>query len=334
MDEPMSQIEKLSRDAPSIPAATAATAAEQDHRGPARRWHILVFLAPALAVYSALMIVPLIGTLRLALYRKVDEAATFVGFDNFALLFGDGRWSSHFWSALGNNLYFFVFHLLIQNPIGIALAALLSLPNLRGRGFYRTAFFLPTMLSFVIVGFSWKLILSPIWGVAPTLLGYVGLRSFFHPWLGQESTALTTLAFISVWQFVGIPMMLIYAAMLGIPDEVIEAAELDGVTGFAQFWKIKLPLVVPTIGICSILTFVGNFNAFDLIYTSQGALAGPNYSTDILGTFLFRTFFGNQLQLGDPNMGATIATMMFVIILLGVSLYLFGIQQRMRRYQF
>ncbi len=79
---------------------------------------------------------------------------------------------------------------------------------------------------------------------------------------------------------------------------------------------------------------MANFNAFDLIYTVEGALAGPNYSTDILGTFLFRTFFGNQLQLGDPNMGATVATVMFGIILAGVAAYLFGIQRRMRRYQF
>ena len=100
-----------------------------------------------------------------------------------------------------------------------------------------------------------------------------------------------------------------------IPEEVIEAAECDGITGMSQFWKIKLPLILPSIGIISILTFVGNFNAFDLIYTAQGALAGPNYSTDILGTFLYRTFFGFQLQVGDPNMGAAIATMMFLIIL-------------------
>ncbi|MCW6510699.1 carbohydrate ABC transporter permease [Lichenifustis flavocetrariae] len=325
----MSQIEKLSLDVPSIPAATAGTV----RQAPARRWYILVFLAPALLVYSALMVIPLADTLRLSLYRKVDQTSVFVGFANFGRLFGDPNWSVHFWQALVNNIYFFIFHLLLQNPIGIALAALLSLPKLRGRSFYRTAFFLPTMLSFVIVGFTWKLILSPIWGVAPTLLGFVGLKSLFHPWLGLESSALTTLALISVWQFVGIPMMLIYAAMLSIPEEVIEAAELDNVTGFAQFWKIKLPLILPTIGMCSILTFVGNFNAFDLIYTAQGALAGPNYSTDILGTFLFRTFFGNQLQLGDPNMGATIATMMFLIILIGVSIYLFGVQQRMRRYQ-
>lgn len=326
----MTQIEKLAAEAPFVPLA--AETAETPRQG--RRWFILVFLAPALLVYTALMIVPLIDTLRLAFYRSVDGTATFVGADNFRTLFFDSRWSEHFWQALRNNVYFFVFHILLQNPIGIALAAMLSLPRLRGQAFYRTAFFVPTMLSFVIVGFTWKLILSPIWGVAPSLLGAIGLRSWFHPWLGQEATALTTLALISVWQYVGIPMMLIYAALLAIPDEVIEAAELDGVTGFAQFWRIKLPLIVPTIGICSILTFVGNFNAFDLIYTTQGALAGPNFSTDILGTFLFRTFFGNQLQLGDPNMGATIATMMFLIILAGVAAYLFGIQRRMRRYQF
>ena len=323
----MTQIDNIAADAPSIPAALSH--ARQRRPG---RWHILVFLAPALAVYSALMVVPLVQTLRLALYRKVEGTSAFVGLGNFSILFGDPNWSTHFWQALGNNVYFFIFHLLLQNPIGIALAALLSLPKLRGRSFYRTAFFLPTMLSFVIVGFTWKLILSPLWGVAPTLLNYVGLKSFFHPWLGQESTALTTLALISVWQFVGIPMMLIYAAMLAIPEEVIEAAEIDGITGFAQFWKIKLPLILPTVAMCSILTFVGNFNAFDLIYVSQGALAGPNYATDILGTFLFRTFFGNQLQLGDPNMGATVATMMFLIILAGVSVYLFGIQHRLRRY--
>ena len=184
------------------------------------------------------------------------------------------------------------------------------------------------------MGFVWKLILSPLWGVAPTFMDALGLGDWFAPWLGLEWSALTTLALISVWQFVGIPMMLIYAALLSIPDEVLEAAEMDGITGASQFWKIKLPLILPTVGIVSILTFVGNFNAFDLIYVTQGALAGPNFTTDILGSYLFRTFFGFQLQLGDPHMGATVATVMFAIILVGVSIYLFGVQTRLRRYQF
>jgi len=301
-----------------------------------RRWHIAVFLAPAVLIYTAVMIVPLVETLWLALLRVDPKTNTsfFVGLANFRTLFGDPRWATSFWNALWNNVWFFIINMVVQNPIGVALAALLSVPTLKGRAFYRTAIFLPTILSFVIVGFVWKLILSPLWGVAPSLLKAAGLRHLFHPWLGMADSALTTVSLISVWQFIGIPMMLIYAALLSIPDEVLEAAEIDGITGWSQFWKIKLPLILPTIGIISILTFVGNFNAFDLIYVTQGALAGPNFSTDILGTFLYRTFFGYQLQLGDPNMGAAIATVMFAIILIGVCIYLFGIQRRLRRYQF
>ncbi|MBZ9672741.1 carbohydrate ABC transporter permease [Mesorhizobium sp. ES1-3] len=298
------------------------------------RWHIAVFLAPAVLVYTAIMILPLAGTLQLSLFRNVEQSQIFVGLDNFRTLFGDPNWSVNFWNALRNNLWFFIIHMLVQNPVGVLLAALLSSPKLRFSAFYRTAIFVPTILSFVIVGFAWKLILSPLWGVAPHLLDFVGLKSLFTPWLGKEQYALTALSLVSVWQFIGIPMMLIYAALLSIPEEVIEAAECDGITGLSQFWKIKLPLILPSIGIISILTFVGNFNAFDLIYTAQGALAGPNYSTDILGTFLYRAFFGFQLQVGDPNMGATIATIMFLIILGGVCVYLFLIQTRLRRYQF
>lgn len=298
------------------------------------RWHILVFLAPAFLVYTAIMILPLIETLRLSLYNLVDGETVFVGLTNFVTLFSDPRLSASFWNALGNNLIFFVIHMLVQNPVGIALAAMLSVSKLRFATFYRTAIFVPTLLSFVIVGFIWKLILSPIWGIAPGMMDWVGLKWMFAPWLGRPESALITVSLISVWQYVGIPMMLIYAALLNIPDEVLEAAECDGITGWSQFWKIKLPLILPSIGIISILTFVGNFNAFDLVYTVQGALAGPDGSTDILGTLLYRTFFGFQNQMGDRSMGATIATVMFLIILAGVSLYLFVIQRRMRRYQF
>jgi len=297
------------------------------------RWHIAIFLAPAVLVYSTFMIFPLFGTLQLSLYTTFEQQTSFVGFGNFKTLFGDPRWSGAFWNALVNNVWFFIIHMLVQNPIGIVLAAVLSNPRLRLRGFYRSAIFVPTVMSFVIVGFAWKLILSPLWGIAPDMLDAVGLKFLFAPYLGKEEYALTTLALISVWQYVGIPMMLIYAALLSIPQEVIEAGEVDGVTGMSAFWKIKLPLILPAIGIISILTFVGNFNAFDLIYAAQGALAGPNYATDILGTFLYRTFFGFQMQLGDPNMGAAVAMIMFLIILTGVCIYLFGIQMRMTRYQ-
>ncbi len=154
---------------------------------PARRWHIAVFLTPAVLVYTAIMIVPLFSTLFQSLFNTVDGQRAFVGLGNFITLFGDPRWAQSFWNALANNFWFFVIHMIVQNPIGVLLAAILSNPNLRLRGFYRTAIFIPTILSFVIVGFVWKLILSPLWGIAPNMLDAIGLRSLFAPWLGQEA---------------------------------------------------------------------------------------------------------------------------------------------------
>lgn len=299
------------------------------------RWHILVFLAPATAIYTIVMLLPLVESLWLSFFSTgPDKSAVFAGFDNYVRLLVAPNWAHFFWNALKDNIIFFAINMAVQNPIGILLAALLSLPKLRGRGFYRTAFFLPTMLSFVIVGFVWRLLLSPTWGVAKSLLSFFGLGSWFEPWLGQSSTALITLALISVWQFVGIPMMLVHAALLIIPDELIEAAECEGIVGFAQFFKVKLPLIWPSIGIVSMLTFVGNFNAFDLVFISQGSAAGPDYSTDLLGTLLYRSYFGAGLQIGDPFMGAAVAGVMFAIIFGGVAFYLVTIQRRIAYYSF
>lgn len=293
------------------------------------------FLAPAVIVYSLFSIYPLIATMINSLYlRQPDGTYLYNGLGNFQTLLGDDTWSGPFWNALRNNFFFFVIHMLVQNPIGLLLAALLSLPRLKLRATYRTLIFMPTMLSVVVIGFTWQLILSPLWGIAKMILNFFGAGFLFAPWLGVESTALLTISLISVWQFVGIPMILIYTALLAIPDELIDAATVDGLNQFQAFIWVKLPLIWPTIGLVSILTFVNNFNAFDLIYAMKGALAGPNFSADIMGTLFYRTFFGNQLQLGDLSMGSTIATMMFIVILIGVMIYLFLVQRRIQRYSF
>ena len=125
---------------------------ETQHRK-SRRWHIAIFLAPAVLVYSAIMIFPLFATLRLSLYTETDFVRTFVGLENFRTLFGDPRWSESFWNALLNNGWFFLVHMLVQNPIGVALAAILSSPKLRFSRFYRSAIFIPTILSFVMAHF-------------------------------------------------------------------------------------------------------------------------------------------------------------------------------------
>ena len=293
------------------------------------------FMAPAVIIYTVFSVYPLLATIFNSLYlRQPDGSYILNGLGNFHTLLTDTTWSVPFWNAFRNNCYFFLIHMGVQNPIGLALAALLSLPHLRMRAAYRTMIFMPTMLSVVIIGFSWQLILSPLWGISRMFLNTLHLGFLFAPWLGQESTALITVSLISVWQFVGIPMILIYTALLAIPDELIDAATVDGLNQFQAFVWVKLPLILPTIGLVSILTFVNNFNAFDLIYAMKGALAGPNFSADIMGTLFYRTFFGNQLQLGDLSMGSTVATMMFIVILIGVMTYLIAIQRRMQRYSF
>lgn len=297
-------------------------------------WHIVVFLLPGVAVYTLFSAWPLLDTLILSFFHTPNGGESqFVGLDNYRLVLFDPQMSQGFWNALWNNLVFFFIHLLVQNPIALLLAALLCLKDLRAARTYRTLIFMPTLLSVVIIGFIWQLILSPLWGVSETLLDSVGLADYFDAWLGLESTALITISLISVWQFVGIPMMLIYASLLAIPGELLDAATVDGASPWRIFWHIKLPLILPTLGLVTILTFIGNFNAFDLIYAIKGALAGPNFSTDILGSFFYRTFFGFQSSLGSTTLGATVATLMFLIILCGVMVYFYVVQRRLHRYQ-
>jgi raffinose/stachyose/melibiose transport system permease protein len=295
--------------------------------------HVFVFLAPAILLYTLFMVFPLINSLGLSFFEiGRQNQMSFNGGQNYIKLFTDSDFAPFFWRALRNNFVFFAVHMLVQNPVGLLLAALLAEGG-RIRNFFRTVIFMPTVLSVVIIGFIWQLILNPLWGVAESMLQAVGLGAWFGPWLGKPESALITVSLISVWQFVGIPMILFYAALIGIPDELTEAARVDGATAWDTFWHVKFPLILPTVGIVGILTFVGNFNAFDLIYTMKGANAGPDFATDIMGTLFYRTFFGQQLQLGNPGMGATVAAMMFLIILTGVLLYMFLWARRVQTYE-
>lgn len=302
---------------------------DTSHRKPFP-FHIIVFLLPAVVCYSVFMAFPLLDSLRLSLLEfSRDGSTTFVGLRNFERLFTDDFWSFRFWNATRNNFIFFFIHLIFQNPIALILALILTRRGLRGVPFFRTVLFAPTTLSYVIVGFTWSLLLNPLWGILHNPLTAIGLPT---PLLGRTDTALVTVALVSVWQFTGLPMMLFVAALLGINEETLDAALVDGANAWDVFWRIKLPLILPTVGVVTILTFVGNFNAFALIYVMQGSQGDPNLSTDILGTFFFRTAFGAG-GAAEPNfgMGTAIAAMMFLIILSVVALYLFQVQRRLVR---
>ncbi|MCB1637263.1 MAG: sugar ABC transporter permease, partial [Thiothrix sp.] len=149
-------------------------------------FHIPVFILPGFLIYTLFSAWPLLDTLLLSFFEQgSDGQRVYSGLANYRLVLTDPDLSAGFWNALWNNVVFFLVHVLVQNPVGLLLAALLSLRNLRGVRTYRTLIFMPTLLSVVIIGFIWQLILSPLWGVSETLLGYIGLEHLFDAWLGK-----------------------------------------------------------------------------------------------------------------------------------------------------
>jgi raffinose/stachyose/melibiose transport system permease protein len=210
----------------------------------------------------------------------------------------------------------------VQLPVALLMAALLTSGAVkRLASTYRTLLFIPTTLSVVIVGFIWRMIISPLWGIVDT------------PLLGQEATALPTISLMSIWEWVGIPMIFLYSALIAIPDDIIEAARLDGANGIKIFWRMKFPLIKPQFGLITILTFIWTFNGFDIVFALNGCAPGPNYSTDILGTLFYRNFFGCSTQQGDTNLGAATASVIFLVILVVTAGYFVVLQRRLKVYE-
>jgi raffinose/stachyose/melibiose transport system permease protein len=287
----------------------------------ARRYrYLLLFVAPALIVYVLFSVYPLVTSVALSFFDSdAADGSQFIGFGNYIELFTNASTAERFWNALFNSIQFFAIHLIIELPVGLLMAALLTSGTLRRSvGVYRTLLFIPATLSVVIVGFIWRLIINPLWGVVN------------FPLLGDETTALPTISLMSVWQYVGIPMVFLYTALLAIPESLVEAARLDGASSWRLFWGIKFPLIAPQFGLISILTFIWTFNGFDIVYSLNGSAPGPNYSTDILGTLFYRTFFGSSGQVANLDLGATVATLIFLVILVVTAGYFVVLQRRLK----
>ena len=280
-------------------------------------------IAPAFIIYTAFMLIPLVASLGLSFFKWSGYGAKeFAGVENFVRLFTDANYSVRFWNALGNNVYFFIITMLFQNVTALALAVLLQ-RGLRGSNFFRAIFFAPSTVSVVIVGYLWLLVFNPRWGALNLILEAIGIPMKNFAWLGNEKTALTAVAFANAWQYTGIPMMLFVAGINAISEEQYEAAAVDGCGGWQKFLYVTLPNLKPIIFIVSTMTFVGNFSSFEIIYAMEGTLGAPNYATDTLGTFFYRTAFGART--GAPpemGMGAAIAAVMTLIIGIGVVLWL------------
>ncbi|MBN2618138.1 MAG: sugar ABC transporter permease [Spirochaetales bacterium] len=284
------------------------------------RWFI--YILPALAIYTLFMAFPILNSIKLSFFTESgSEGSSFVGFNNYIKLFTHPETSARYWSAFRNTWVFFAVHMLVQNILGIIFANFLSNKLLKGSGFYRTIIFLPATLSILVTGYIWKLILNPQWGAVNLFLKSIGLGKFAIAWLGDPNIALIIISLVSSWQWVGMPTMMFLAGLNNIPDDLYEAAEIAGATDFQVFWNIKLPLLKPVIGIIAILTFVNNFNAFDVVFSMANVNGAPMFSTDILGTFFYRVGIAGQHPVGIPDrgLGAAVATITFILLSIGVA---------------
>lgn len=277
------------------------------------------YLIPALFFYVLFMAYPLVDSLKLSFYSgSTVGKRVFVGFNNFITLFSDPDKSARYWGAFGHTCIFFAIHMLVQNTLGILFAVLLTDKTMNGKGFYRTIIFLPATLAILVTGYLWKLILNPVW--SGPMLAKLGLEFLAQPWLGSEATALPVVALVSCWQWVGIPTMMFTAALQNIPEEVLESCRVEGAGAWTIFTKIKVPMIMPVIGMIAILTFVNNFNAFDVVFAMENVNGAPSYSTDLLGTLFYRVGIAGQHPVGipDPGLGAAVATITFFVLCIGV----------------
>ncbi|MDR1973037.1 MAG: sugar ABC transporter permease [Treponema sp.] len=262
---------------------------------------------------------PLLDSLRLSLYTgSAGTGRSFVGLGNFIRLFTVQQYAERYWGALVHTFIFFFIHLAVQNGLGMLFATLLTGKNLKGREFYQTTIFIPVTLAILITGYLWKLLLNPVW--SGPFFQKLHLGFLVHPWLGDRATALVCVSLVSCWQWMGISTMMFVAALRNISEDYFEAASIDGANPVQVFLHIKLPLIKPVAGMIAILTFVNNFNAFDVVFSMENVNGAPNYATDLIGTLFYRVGIAGQHPVGipDPGMGTAIATITFLLLCLGV----------------
>ncbi|WP_160724881.1 carbohydrate ABC transporter permease [Bacillus sp. USDA818B3_A] len=258
-----------------------------------------LFVAPALIVYSVYVLYPVLTTLMYSFYNWDGMGVgVFVGLQNYIDLFKDAI----FWKALTNNTWVVFTSVFVQIPLGLIMALMLFAP-IKGIRFFSSVYFFPFLMSTVAVGLLWVLMFDPINGIINQLINVFGFENV--AWLSQSNTALFAVLVVIVWQFSPFYMILFKAAIVGIPEDLYEAAEIDGANPLTKFFHITLPLLMPTIVSSSILAIVGSLKAFDIFYIMTGG--GPNHGTELLGTYMFKQAFINF------NMGyaSAIAFVMF-----------------------
>jgi raffinose/stachyose/melibiose transport system permease protein len=244
-----------------------------------------LFLLPALAIYGLVVLYPSIAGSYYAFtdWNGLDRTHSFVGLENFRRLIHDDQALA----ALKNTLLLAVAVTFIQNGIGLLIALGVS-ANIKSRHLLRTLFFAPAVLTPIVVAYLWKYIFSPR-GALNALLDLVGLDGLTRGWLGDSSLALWAVAAVVIWQYAGFSMVIFLAGLEGVPQELYEAAEIDGAGAFWKFWHVTFPLIAPATTVNLVLSTIGGLKLFDHVFAlTEG---GPGHASETLSTMIYDQAF-------------------------------------------
>ncbi|MFC5653543.1 carbohydrate ABC transporter permease [Paenibacillus solisilvae] len=264
----------------------------------------IAFIVPTLLLYALFFIYPVIVSFVYGFYQWDGVSAkVFIGFDNFMRLMQD----EIFVKAFINNMYFMAFSLLVNIPLVFLIAIMISKIR-RMRGFYKSAVFVPVVISTATVAILFGVLYDLDSGLLNQILRAAGLPE--QEWLSNPHLAMISILLANAWQNIGFFIVLCLAAILNIPKEVGEASQIDGVNAWNETWKITLPLVRPVLFVMLLLTVSGTLKVLDIVQIMTNG--GPFQSTEVMSTYMLKVGF-RSMELGY---GSAIGVAMFVITII------------------
>jgi len=267
----------------------------------------LAFTAPALVILAAFLLYPIGYSLWLSLHEwdgYTPQWGPFVGLENYRTLAGD----EVFWRATINSIVFVVVRTPLEVGLGFLLAILLN-RRLAARSLLRTLFFVPVVMSLIVVTIIFQRVYEPNTGLLNTFLHGIGLGVWAHPWLGDPATALPAVIAVSVWKNVGFSLVILLAGLQSLPRDVVDAARVDGANAWQLTLRVTTPLMRPILALTALLSIIGGLKVFDLIFIMTRG--GPTYSTEVLATMLYREAF-EQNHMG---VASAIAVILVTLVL-------------------
>lgn len=260
-----------------------------------RKLFIGTFICPALLFVLIYAYWPILSTIRYSFHswNGFSKEMTWVGFANYLRLFSD----SNFHRAIINNLLVIVVSLLIQLPLSFICAYLIFKINNKWAEMSKVIYYIPCILSMVMVGLLWRFIYDYQFGILNTLLRALNLSNLTRVWLTDLKTAFGSILVVVIWVYFGYHCIIHSAGLKSLPMEAVEAAKIDGATGWVMIWQIIIPMLSEVLRVSLIISLVGSFQLFDLIWVLTGG--GPFHQTDVLATYMYnRAFQAHQFGYG------------------------------------